>query len=80
MTGITLNVVQISRLWKVIKQTRPDLFDDITRCLIDCKDFHVECDFQGYYFLTFVYTDYYRQQFISLGVDNANYIMIGSEN
>lgn len=80
MTHIALNGVQISRLWIVLKQTRPDLFDDITQYLIDCKDFHVECDFQGYYFLTFAYTDYYRQQFISLGVDNANYIMTGSEN
>lgn len=82
MTHIALNTAQALRLWTAIKQTKPDLYDDINRSLDCCKGIYVETDLQGAYFLTFNQRDYYEQQVISWdsNVDIHNYIMNGSEN
>lgn len=82
MTHIALNVAQISRLLTAIKQTKPDLYDDINRSLDNCKGIYVETDLQGAYFLTFNQRAYYEQQVISwdLTDDIHEYIMKGSEN
>lgn len=80
MTHITLNAAQISRLWTAIKQTKPDLYDDINRSLDCCKGIYVETDSQGAYFLTFDQRAYYEQQVISWDSndDVHNYIMKGA--
>lgn len=77
MTHIALNATQISRLWMVIKQTKPDLYDDINRSLDNCKGIYVETDLQGAYFLTFNQRAYYEQRVISWdSIDSIhNYIM-----
>lgn len=82
MTHIALNVAQISRLLTAIKQTKPDLYDDINRALDCCKGIYVESDLQGAYFLTFNQRAYYEQRVISWDSndDIHNYIMTGSEN
>lgn len=82
MTHIALNAAQISRLWTAIKQTKPDLYDDINRSLDCCKGIYVETDLQGAYFLTFNQRAYYEQMAISWDSndDIHNYIMNGSEN
>lgn len=82
MTHIALNAAQISRLWAAIKQTKPDLYDDINCSLHCCKGIYVETDLQGAYFLTFDQRAYYEQRVISWDSndDIHNYIMNGSEN
>lgn len=82
MTHIALNVAQISRLLTAIKQTKPDLYDDINRSLDCCTGIYVESDLQGAYFLTFNQRAYYEQRVISWDSndDIHNYIMTGSEN
>lgn len=82
MAQTELNVFQISRLWTAIKQTKPDLYDDVNRSLDTCKYIYVETDSQGAYFLTFDQRAYYEQQVISWDSndDVHNYIMNGNEN
>ena len=82
MTHIALNAAQISRLWTAIKQTKPDLYDDLNRSLDCCKGIYVETDLQGVYFLTFNQRAYYEQRVISWDSndDIHDYIMNGSEN
>lgn len=50
MTHIALNAAQISRLWTAIKQTKPDLYDDLNRSLHCCKGIYVETDCKVYIF------------------------------
>ena len=82
MTNIALNAAQASRLWTAIKQTKPDLYDDLNRSLDNCKGIYIETDSRGAYFLTFNQRAHYEQRVISwdLNDDIHNYIMTGSEN
>lgn len=82
MTHVALNAAQTSRLWTAIKQTKPDLYDDVNRSLDTCKYIYVETDLQGAYFLTFNQRAYYEQRVISWDSndDIHKYIMNGSGN